>query len=296
LRFFRSFLRSAGRSGFRRIAPALVLLQVLVACSSDIDIRVPETGDTYIIEGWIEQGGYARVLVSHSLPYNSTAGLADLFDLLVTDARVTVTCGDQQEILPVVKDTMYTVLPVYRGFQIRGETGKTYTLEVKIGDHTFTSTDTMLEPVGPDSVWFNPEALNDSLGYIHIRIPDPPKTGNCYRIFARRLGIDDDYKSLSGSLLDDHLFNGTAFHFPMIRTGPDTETGDKHFFRRGQRVVVKTGIVTPQYFNFLSKTSYELGQTLSPLSFQVPTVTLMTGGALGGWGCYAISLDTIDIR
>lgn len=279
-----------------RAFAVFAMLSLLTGCISDIQIKAPESDTTYIVEGWIEQGGYAHVMVSHSLPYNSKIGLADLFELLVTDAQVTVKSDSQTEKLLLVEDTMYTILPVYRGFQIRGEPGKNYTLEVKIGDQVFTSTDTMMNPIGLDSLWFSPEPINDSLGYIHIRLRDPIQPGNYYRIFAKRLGIDTDYTGLSGSLIDDHIFNGTTINFPLIRTGITANTADKHFFRRGQRVVVKTGIVTPHYYDFLSKVSNEMGQTLSPLSFQVPAVTLMTGGALGGWGCYAITLDTIDIH
>lgn len=268
----------------------------LSACSSNIDITVPETDDTYIVEGWIEQGGFAKVMVSHSLPYNTSAGLADLFNLLISEARVTLKCGAESERLQLVQDTMYAVIPIYRGFIIKGETGKAYTVEVNIGDHLFTCTDTLKVPAGPDSLWFIPEPTNDSLGYIHIRLHDPPTPGNFYRIFAKRLGLDLDYSGMSGSLLDDRMFNGTTINFPLIRTGPETDTGDKHFFRRGQRVVVKTAVITSQYFNFLSKVSNEIGPTLSPLSFQVPAPSLMTGGALGGWGCYAVQYDTIDIR
>jgi hypothetical protein len=273
------------------------MFSILTACTSDIKIDVPETGNTYIIEGWIEQGGYAHVLVSHSLPYNSTVGLADLFELLETDAQVTVKSetGTQERLL-LVEDTMYTILPVYRGYQVRGETGKAYTLEVRIGDQVFTSTDTLLKPIGPDSLWFSPEPLNDSLGYIHMRLQDPPEPGNYYRIFTKRLGIDDDFVGISANFLDDHFFNGTAISLPLIRSGPTTETPDKHFYRRGQRVVVKTAVITSRYYDFLSKVSNEMGQTLSPLSFQVPAVTLMSGGALGGWGCYAITLDTLKIK
>ena len=272
------------------------MLSWMTACVSDIEIKVPETKDTYIIEGWIEQGGFAHVLVSHSLPYNSTIGTADFFKLLVTDAQVTVRSDNREEKLLLVEDTMYAIIPVYRGYELRGEIGKSYTLEVRIGDQVFSSTDSMMEPIGPDSLWFIPEPLNDSLGYIHIRLPDPPAPGNFYRIFAKRLGIDIDYSGLSGSLLDDHLFNGKTINFPLIRFGSLAETPDKHFFRKGQRVVVKTGVITYRYFEFLSKVSNEMGKTLSPLSFQVPTITLMSGGALGGWGCYAITLDTLDIK
>jgi hypothetical protein len=263
---------------------------------SDMEVDVPPSESEYVVEGWIEQGGGARVLVSHTLPYNRTIGLADLFDLLVTDARVTLTSGDEKEDLQLVEDTMYTVLPVYRGFSIKGKSGAAYSIEVQIGDRIFTCTDTLGDPIGPDSVWFNPEPLNDSLGYVHIRLKDPPGLGNYYRIFTKRVGIDDDYRPVAGSLLDDRLFDGSAIHFPLIRKGTDTEYGDGHFFRRGQTVVVKTGVLSASYFRFLSKLSDEMGQTLSPISFQLPSITLMTGGALGGWGCYAITLDTLHIR
>ncbi len=272
------------------------MLFFLTACMSDIEIEVPDSEGTYIVEGWIERGGYAHVLVSRSIPYNSTIGITDLFDLLVQEARVVVKCDSTEERLRLVEDTMYAVMPIYRGYRIRGETGKAYTLEVTIGEQVFTCTDTLKVPIRPDSLWYLPEPVHDSLGYIHMRLKDPPEPGNRYRVFTKRLGIDVDYNGITGSMLDDRLFNGTEISFPLIRTGPTTETPDKHFFRLGQRVVVKTCVITPRYFDFLSKVSNEMGQTLSPLSFQVPTPSLMSGGALGGWGCYAVTLDTLEIR
>ncbi len=272
------------------------MLVLMPACISDLDLNVPEGDDQIIVEGWIEQGGYAHVLVSHTKPYNSTAGLADLLDLIVTDAQVTVKCGDAAEKLLLVEDTMYAIVPVYRGFSIRGEPGRIYTLEVKVGDRLFTSTDTLPGPIGPDSVWFLPETAGDSLGFIHIRLEDPPRQGNYYRFFAKRLGIDLDYNGLSGALLDDHFFNGETIHFMLVRTGPTNTGADKYFFRKGQRVVVKTCTVTHGYYKFLSSVTNELGSTLSPLNFQAPATTTFTGGALGGWGCYSVSRDTINIR
>ena len=293
----RYYLPSPGPAAFKRwVIGACLLFATLQACVSDLEIKAPATDERYIIEGWIERGGFAHVMVSRSLPYNTTVGTADLFDLLVQDAQVTVKCENQEEQLLLVQDTMYTILPIYRGYQIRGETGKAYTLEVKIADRVYTATDTLLNPIPPDSLWFSAEALNDSLGYIHIRLKDPPSIGNYYRIFTKRLGIDIDYNGISVGVLDDHLFNGSTFSFPLIRSGPSTKTKDKHFFRKGQRVVVKTAVITSRYFYFLSKVSNEMGETMSPLSFQAPTVTLMSGGALGGWGCYATVNDTLEIK
>ncbi|MFA6126628.1 MAG: DUF4249 family protein [Bacteroidales bacterium] len=268
----------------------------LPGCVSDIDIQPKDTEPVYVIEGWIEQGNFPRVLVSRSLPYSSTAGLADLFDLLVSDAEVTVTSGSEKEVLSLVKDTMYAELPIYRGFSIRGEIGKAYNVEVKIGDKVYTSTDTILKPVRPDSVWYKPEPQDRKLGIIHVSLTDPPEPGNFYRIFYKRLGLDMDYISIIGNMHDDQLFNGTQIDFLLNRTALGITRPEDVFFHEGETVVVKTCCISHRYFDFLTSMISESGITMSPLNIESRAISLFEGGALGGWGCYAIALDTVEIK
>ncbi len=293
----RSCHRSHGRPGFKAAAALLwMILAGVTGCISDLEISPPETSQAYIVEGYIDLGGYPRVLVSRSLKFNSTIGTADLFDLLVTDAQVTVRSGNEEEVLSLVKDTMYAVIPVYRGFRIRGETGGVYSLEVKVGNRVFTSTDTLLAPIRPDSLWFEPEPGIPGSGLIHMRLSDPPEPGNFYRLVAKRLGIDDDYQNLSGNLLDDRLFSGKSINYPLIRTESSILNIEDAFFREGQTVVVKTCVLSKIRFNYLASVSDEIGTTLSPLNIQTRSISLIDGGAMGGWCCYGISLDTLHIK
>jgi len=272
------------------------LLTSFGGCISDIDIQPTEKESLYVVEGWIEQGGYAHVLITHTVDNTSTIGLADLFELIVSDAQVTLRTDDEEELLLLVKDTMYTAIPIYRGFKIVGEIGKSYTLEVKIGDQLFTSTDNLLAPVRPDSLWFIPEPGKNGGGIIHVSLTDPPEYGNYYRLVAKRLGIDDDYSNLSGNILDDHLFNGKVINFPVIRSGASLQEMDDSFFYPGQTVVVKTCMLTVERLQYFLSVSNQLGSVLSPLSIQSRTITLMEGGALGGWSCFGVCTDTIKIE
>jgi len=191
---------------------------------------------------------------------------------------------------------MYTVLPIYRGYTLKGETGKAYTIEVKIGDLVFTSTDTLLAPVKLDSAWYCPEPNYPDQGLIHVGLTDPPEPGHCYRIFYKRLGLDTDYMSITGNMLDDRLFNGTSIEFFVIRTGFGISHPEDAFFRKGQTVLIKTCRISPRYFEFLNSVVTEVGVAISPLNMQSKAITLMEGGALGGWGCYGISVDTLFIK
>jgi len=249
----------------------------------------------YVVEGWIEQNNYPRVMVSRTYPYQTVAGLADLYDLLVSDAQVIVSSGNEREILSLVKDTMYTVLPIYRGYHLRGEIGKVYTLEVRIGNQIFTSTDTLLQPVNIDSAWFCPEPGLDHKGLIHASLTDPPEPGHCYRFLYKRLGMDDDYLGTMGTVLDDKLFNGTTIECILLRSGLSIDQPLDSYFSDNQTVVIKTVRISPRYFKFLTSVITEVGIALNPLNVQTHAITLMDGGALGGWGCFAVSLDTLVI-
>lgn len=266
------------------------------SCVSDIDIEGSDQDPLYVIEGWIEQDGFPHVLVTQTTPYNSIIGLADLFEVIVTDAQVTLRTDNEEEMLTQVRDTMYTVIPIYRGFRIKGEIGKAYTLEVRVGDHFFTSTDTMRSPVSPDSLWFIAEPGKEGGGVIHLSLTDPEEKGNYYRFVAKRLNKDDDYLNLSGNILDDHLFNGKTIHFPLIRSGSNIQDLEGGFFYPGQIVVVKTCMINADRFLYLSSVSNQVGSTLSPLSIQTRTSSLFEGGALGSWACFGVSLDTLIIE
>lgn len=275
----------------------LVLLGItLTSCVSDIDIQLPDQEPLYVVEGWMEQGGFPHVIISETMNFNSKHGIADLFELVITDAEVTLKTHQDEEKLKLVQDTMYTILPIYRGYRIRGEVGQAYTLEVKLYGKTYTSTDTIQPPVPIDSLWFIPEPGKNGKGNIHMSFQDPQAPGNFYRLVTKRLGKDLDYYNVSGNILGDHLFNGKKVQFPLVKTLSNVYDEENEFFGPGETVVVKICTLTAERYSFLVSISNQLGSTLSPISIQSKTISLMDGGALGGWSCFGVSTDTLRIQ
>jgi hypothetical protein len=295
--YCQSFLLCPGQFGFSSYFLLFPIMLLFIAgCISDVELDIPDQEVKHVVEGWIEQDGFPRVIISETMNFNTSHGLADIFDLLITDAQVRIKTGDDEELLSIVQDTMYTVLPIYRGFRIKGEVGKEYTIEVRIDDHIYTSTDVIMPPVEIDSLWFIPEPGKNNRGNVHLSFTDPPQAGNFYRLVAKRVGLDDDFYNVSGNILGDFLFNGKKLQFPLVRSTSNVYDEDDEYFGPGETVVVKICMLTEQRYSYLSSVSSQLGTMLSPISIQSKTVSLMAGGALGGWCCFGVSTDTIRIK
>ena len=66
-------------------------------CQKEIEVELPDYERKIVIEGSIENGEPAMVIVSRSVPYFSTIDLETLMnDVFITDAEVTVTSSTGQ--------------------------------------------------------------------------------------------------------------------------------------------------------------------------------------------------------
>ena len=71
----------------------------------ELDIEAPD--DLIVVDGVIEQGRQARVFVTRNAPYFSSIDSAGLRDLVLSRAKVTLTDGDQSEILILRRDNRF---------------------------------------------------------------------------------------------------------------------------------------------------------------------------------------------
>ena len=72
------------------LLPAIALVSVLISCEKVIDVEVPETASTIVIEGSIEAGSFPLILITRSESYFapiSTSAEA-LSNVMVDSARV----------------------------------------------------------------------------------------------------------------------------------------------------------------------------------------------------------------
>lgn len=278
------------------------------SCEKDITVDLPQPDRTIVIEGAIENGKRAWVTVTRNLPYFAPVDSAALMNMLVLNAFITVSDG-------VIIDTLKPVIDMdlvppykYVGSRIHGEERRRYFLTVKVDNKTFTATTTIPPIVHLDSLTFKLRnaAENDSLGYLWIHFIDPDSIGNYYRIFTKTLGKDSVFVHPFASVADDQLINGQRVEYmvyrgrnPNIQRNPnqteDPNVTPRWAFVKGQRAVMKFCSIDKPHYEFWRSVEQQMSSDGNPFSSPASVKTNIVGGALGIWGGYGVSLDTITI-
>jgi len=268
---------------------------MLGSCISDVEFQ-QETGEgKYVIEGTIETNAPARVLITRTLPLTGTIYTADLYDLIVTEARVVLSDGETEEQLSLVMDSLDERMPIFRSYRILGRQGKVYTLRVTLDNLTYTAVDSMVEPCVTKGYEFRLNQDSDSLGLIYLRFQDPPEPGNYYMLWSKREGYETHFKR-TGMLLNDFYFNGQDIEVEIRRTSYSYLVPVSQYFGKGERLILKLTSLTPTYYKYISTAKYETYSAGNPLMSHVPVYSNFNAGVLGAWGCLAVRMDTLDLK
>ena len=72
----------------------LFILILLISCTKEIDIRIPSTGAQFVVNGYIENGQPAKILITRSLPYFDPLNLENVVSSSVRDAQVKISSSN----------------------------------------------------------------------------------------------------------------------------------------------------------------------------------------------------------
>ena len=212
----------------------LFIVFLLFSCTKEIQINIPNQGSEFVVNGYIENGQPAKILLTRSLPYFDPLNDEIVFESFVNDASITITnsLGESEVLLNNfgLTDTWYYN---YSGSSILGEEEMTYILEISKNDTLVSATTTIpkIAPVSEDSLRFIYRPDDSTYCYMLGHLFDPDTIGNCYRIFSKTKPIwgssfdnnNDGYDDLFISMLDqdgnynDEYTNGWSFSFPMYK-------------------------------------------------------------------------------
>ncbi|MFB0960920.1 MAG: DUF4249 family protein [Flavobacteriales bacterium] len=231
----------------------LVFSCVLYSCEKELELIIPPTENKYVIEGNIEIGQPAFVLISQTRDYNQSINTESFNGFYLGGAQVSVSNGTVTEVLdeictgdlpaelllqvaeitglsPVLLSAASVCGYIDLDGSMLGAENSKYNLEVSIDEKLITATTTIPGIVELDSMWFDLAGeTNDSLGFIYAQLTDPDTTGNAYRWFAKRINAypqwadysgqqkDLQYIAPLGSSYDDSFFNGLTFDFAYYR-------------------------------------------------------------------------------
>lgn len=270
----------------------LTVLPLLAACTPEPDLDLIAYEQKLVIDGAIEDKGYARVFLSYSASYFEEIDSANVLNLIVGTAKVTVSDGTTSEILTLRRDNNYFPPYIYESTSLRGQAGKTYTLTVDLKGQRYTASTTIPPPAKFNGLWFEDVPEKDSLGYLYGSITDDPAVANYYRIFTERLNTDTRYIPVYLSAVGDQYFNGKTFTFSILR-GPEDFTNivDDLYFKKGDTVMVKLCTMDKAHFDFWRTLERELYVVGNPFASSGNEIISNIDGrkALGVWGGYGVT-------
>ena len=154
----------------------IFIIPIIWTSCDDFEIDLPDYESKIVVDGWIEQDQYPEVLLSLSAAYFSEIDSVSLRELVVTRAKVTVSCDGIEDILTLKPNSEYFPPYVYQGTIIKGEAGKTYELEVVYSENVLTASTTIPKVTYLDSVWFELDQDKDSLGFLWAQASSLPCT------------------------------------------------------------------------------------------------------------------------
>jgi hypothetical protein len=292
----------------KKLIVILALIPLIyIGCTKEISVNFPNPPDLIVVEGHIEPGGYAYVILTKNAPYFAPTDTATLLKYLITNATVVVSDGVINDTLSFTyNSTFMPYFPVfYQGSKIIGQPNHTYTLTVIADGQTVTSTTTIPGLVPLDSTWFQVEGSLDSLGFIYGILHDPDTMGNCYRFMTKRIshfpdGTQEDLGFIAdrNSVFNDKIFNGQTFDVDFDRphlphdTSADDHNVEDGYFKKGDTIILKFMTIDQAQYNFWLTEGIAAQGADNP--FAAPTIVKSNIiGGLGIWGGYGTTYDTI---
>ena len=279
------------------------------SCQKEIEVDIPDYERKIVIEGRIENGSPAMVIVSRSVDYFAPLNLETLMnDVFIRDAVVTVSCDGVSEQLQFTLCEDSPVYFAYVGRNIIGEPGKRYDLRVEIGDTVYTSSTTICQPFSLDSVWLAFASEQDTMPTTRIQLTDNPATHDYYmfqlKVHGKRLH-DRLWVTSFPVAFDDATFSGQTVNYEILRANPSSifepnmtdEEKDEFYrmtYRKGDTIYMKTSILDYESYLYWSAMTYELSVGQNPFMSPAPVPCNIKGeNVIGNWCGFASTIDTL---
>ena len=159
----------------------LALCLLMLGCQREIDMKLPDYQPKLVIEGSIETGSPAMVMLSKSIPYFSEINWGTLMnDVLVngSQARVFVTSetGEKEELQwRISPEAPYYM--AFMGNNVLGKEQTHYTLTVEYDGQTYTAETYIPKTFDLDSIGFDQSSdlLDDTMATIRVLTPSSPR-------------------------------------------------------------------------------------------------------------------------
>lgn len=297
------------------IVSALVL--ALWSCTKEVQIDIPGYKEQLVVDGRIETGQPAIVLLSKSANVYSSTNFESYLNSFVDNAVVVLSDGTNSDTLTKictddlppgleqVAEGIFGIpaeilvnlhLCAYVSLNMIGEVGKTYTLQITHEGKQYNAASKIQTPLSLDSSYWKPEGNFTDRGFTWAKLSDPGATADAYLWEVKYLQ-DFQFSKTFNPYFNDKFFNGLTFEFayenPMSFQDTSSNNPYPGYYKLGDTVVVKLSKLGQKEYNYFEKKYNQIYSGGSPFAVPTNIPTNINGGALGIWVAYSPWFDTI---
>jgi hypothetical protein len=257
----------------------LSLIILLTSCEDVIEIDLDHMKPKLVIEGVINDfDNQCIIKLSKTTDYfNQEANptVSDAVIALTDNVGKTVNLNETEP-------------GIYLGESVQVKPNITYTLNIHSEGNEYVATATIPKKVNIDSLTckYNSESIFYEVGYVvSCHFSDPDEFRNYYRLKTYKINDRTQAKN-SEDIYNDDLFNGNKVELPW----------SNDVYQELDTVVVELYTLDVQSYDYY-KTLFQISGGSEMMSIITPANpnTNISNGALGYFGAYTISRDTIII-
>ncbi|MBW4359611.1 DUF4249 domain-containing protein [Flavobacterium taihuense] len=273
----------------------LFVLIFLISCSREDYVKSVNGESVIVVEGWIEQGDVSQVILSRSIPINATIDSTTIFDYFIRSAKVTVSDGENEEILSLKSENDRIPPYVYSGSKIIGEVGKNYVLKIQYLNRTIEAATSIPPVVSIKSAEYIKKSPTDTTGFIYLKFDDPVVGKNYYQIQTRVDHVEPVFvPALYGNLNDDSFVSSSVSLQVTRGIYVLSKTKYKPYFTDGDLIYVKLRTMSKFGFDFWNSWQNEIINGRSPIFPANTSLKSNIKGGLGIWEGYGQSTFSIQ--
>ncbi len=301
----------------------------MLSCEKEITVELPDVPPKLVVDGWIELNEQPVVILTKSQGYFDPANFEAIAASFVSDADVTISDGtSSQQMIKLCSSNLTqeqireiatnigvdtNLLMSYNicayTSTIVGEENKAYTITIDWRGEQYSSTTNVQQAIPLDSLWFEPQEENDSLGFIYAKLSDPAGIQNAYHWEAKRINKytygelqgqqkDNQFLAPRDAVFSDEFFDGQPLEFAYGRHRGDRSKQDETFpergrFKIGDTVVIKFSSIDKEVYDFYYYSDIQQSGGDSPFASPVNVPSNVSNNALGLWAGFGYVLDTV---
>lgn len=257
---------------------------VLTSCSKD-DFSEQNLESKIVVEGWIEEGDFANVLLSSSIPVTDVIDSTNVLNHVIRSAKITISDGQNSEVLRVKNDKNRIPPFVYFGSTLKGEAGKEYSIKIEYLNRVVEAVTSIPKSVPLKSAEYIKKNTIDTTGYIFVKFDDPPAEKNYYQIATKIDGEEPIFVPSFYGNLDDKNFESSSVSVQINRgvlLFPKTKFTP--YFADGDVIYVKLRTQTKEALDFWNSWQNEIVNSKNPI---YPSNTSLKSNIKGGIGIWA---------